>query len=446
MRGKPIEQTTIDDLRQLIGDGVAEDRRIEFKADVPVSPEEQKAKRKLNPDVAPVDRSWVEGRKLANYGRDEIVAEAVAFANADGGTVIIGMEETEEPPHLAKRLNPLPDVAGLERRLRDVLASCVEPRLPYVAVRALPMEADGAGVVLIEVGSSILGPHWVTTSRRPTVRREDRCDPLSMVEIHDMVLRNARQIDSFRRASDVERAKFIQDFATYLRRAKPSSFLGEEDEAVDAWLSASGKAALGVQVTLTPHFDLAIPRLESTQGLIPASDSISITSGAQERKVYYVSAYNYAATAERILGGVRADQSGGFNKSIRVLRDGRVIVSFMQVREVAMCTCTADLVIGAAGFALGVYDRLRLISSYPQAPADVTLDICARQHVGVGDYDGVGRHGSYGRLAEHVPFPVYTLGDSNDISVLLQEIGADLINAGGMPGSHLPKASWRDPR
>jgi len=77
--------------------------------------------------------------------------------------------------------------------VRDCLNDVIEPRLPYVAVKAIQTEADGSGVLLLETQSSVLGPHWVRPTRTVTIRREDRADPLSMPEIHDMVLRNARR-------------------------------------------------------------------------------------------------------------------------------------------------------------------------------------------------------------------------------------------------------------
>jgi hypothetical protein len=445
MRGKPIDQVTPQDLTQLVDDGVAEDRRIEFKADIPVSAEEQKAQLKLNSRARPVDRSWTQGKSLAKFGRDALAEEVVAFANADGGTLILGMEETDEAPPRAKGINLLPDVARLERRLRDMLIDCIEPRLPYVAVRAVPITADGSGVILIETGPSVLGPHWVSTSRKPTIRREDRCDPLSMPEVHDMVLRHARYVEAMLSRSDAERAAFVQAFSDYVGNRKPGNYMGKGSDAIELWLSDTGQAALGAQITLTPHFDLALPRLESMTGLVPASNAISIFATPQPRPTNYVGIYSYASSsAARVLGGVKAEQPGGFDKSVRVMRDGRVTVSFMQIRNLQACTCSADLIIGASGFALGVYDRLRKRSSYPAAPAELTLDICTRGHVGVGDFEGTSFHGSYGRLAEHTAFPSYTFGDTDDISDLLQEVGADLMNAGGMPGSHLPRAIWQD--
>ncbi|MDR6827651.1 hypothetical protein J2X48_001377 [Bosea sp. BE271] len=445
MRGKPIERVGIEDIHHLITDGVAEGRRIEFKADVPVSSEEQKAHAKLTAGERLLDRSWIQGKALRKFGRDSLMEEVVAFANADGGTLVLGMEETADQPPRASRINALPEVAGLERRLRDALIDCVEPRLPYVAVRAVPVTEDGSGIVLVEVGASALSPHWVSSTRKPTIRREDRCDQLSMSEVHDMVLRHSRRIDTMTNQLTAERVAFVKAFPEYVRSKKPGNFIGDTDGTERTWLERTGQAALGAQVTIVPHFDLALRRLESLAGLIPSMDAIMVEGPAEPLRSQFLAPYEYASgNPARILGGVKADQVGGFDKSVRAMRDGTVTVSFKQIVERQHCTCTADLILGAAGFAMGLFDQLRQKASYPSTPAEVTIDICTRGHVGVGGILGVNHQGSFGRLDEHVIFPCYGLGEAKDISAVLQEIGADLMNAGGMPSSHLPRVWWDD--
>ncbi len=93
---------------------------------------------------------------------------------------------------------------------------------------------------------------------------------------------------------------------------------------------------------------------------------------------------------------------------------------------------------------MGLFDQLRRKASYPSTPAEVAIDIVTRGHVGVGGISHVGHQGSFGRLDEDVQFPTYTLGETQDISDILQEVGADLMNAGGMPSSHLPPVWWDD--
>lgn len=444
MRGKPIELVTDDDLRSLISDCVPEGRRLEFKSDVSVSVESIRKQLMASPKLRPVDRSWTKGR-LANFGRDALAEEVVAFANADGGTLVLGMAETTDAPPRAQEINPLPDVAGLERKLRDAFIDCIEPRLPYCAVRALPTQADGSGVILIETSSSTSGPHWVSTSRRATIRREDRCDGLSMMEIHDMVLRRSRDVEGRAQKQRAERARFVDAFADFALRQKDPNFIGETEAAVELWLNKSSQAALGAQIAITPHFDIGIPRLEDAAGLAPSTTALVLQLPQQERATYWIDVYGYVETSSRkILGGVEAEQSGGFNKSVRIMRDGRVTVSFMQIRGQYACTCSADLIVGALGFAIGAFNRLRKRSDHPATPADLAIDIATRGVVGVGDYEGVGPQAVYGRLPKHLQFPVYGVGDESEFSVLIRDVAGDLMNAGGKPAGNLPPVVWND--
>ncbi|MCJ2065970.1 ATP-binding protein [Methylobacterium sp. J-088] len=446
MRGKAIENITIEDIEILISDGAVEDRRLEYKVDIQVSEKEQKRQRKIDPNCIPVDRSWVKGSKLSDYGRDALSEEIVAFANADGGTLVLGMDETKDAPPRAEKLNPLPDVAGLERRLRDVLLSCVEPRLPYVAVRAIQTEPDGSGVVVIEVGASALGPHWVVKTRRPTIRREDRCVPLSMSEVHDMVLRNARAFETATSRLEAIRSDFEANFVYKMCLQIPYAHLRWDRAELSAWLDPLGRAALGAQVVIMPHYDLSLPRFETMAGLLPADDALSIWVQGKEHKQQWMYIYSMMQGYERrILGGVSAQQTGGFDKHIEIHRSGRIFVSFMQHREIEKCTCRADLIVGMVAFALGVYDRLRARSSYPSAPAEVGLNIATNGVVGVGQYSGFGFNSSYGKLDENVDFDRYTFGDAQEISMLLNEVASDLFNAAGQPAASLPKAVWSDP-
>ncbi len=48
--------------------------------------------RKIAPDAMPLDRAWTRGQRLPDHGRDALAEEIVAFANADGGTLVLGMD------------------------------------------------------------------------------------------------------------------------------------------------------------------------------------------------------------------------------------------------------------------------------------------------------------------------------------------------------------------
>jgi predicted HTH transcriptional regulator len=77
---------------------------------------------------------WASGeRRITGRARDAILDEVIALANASGGHVILGIEESDDHPKRAKGIRPLPDCAALADRLRHQVRDCIEPPLASFA-------------------------------------------------------------------------------------------------------------------------------------------------------------------------------------------------------------------------------------------------------------------------------------------------------------------------
>ena len=176
---KPADQLDINDLQALIDSRVQEDERIEFKRDLSV--------KKGQKD------SWYDNQKLGDKARDVILEESVAFANAFGGALILGIEENESRngPGVANEISPIPHCADLASRLESVFGNCVEPHIPGLEVIPIKTDVD-AGAIVIRVSRSRLAPHRVKPTRVCPIRRSDRCEEMTMREIQDLVLNLAR--------------------------------------------------------------------------------------------------------------------------------------------------------------------------------------------------------------------------------------------------------------
>lgn len=176
---KPADQLGINDLQALIDSGVQEDERIEFKRDLSV--------KKGQKD------SWYENQKLGDKARNVILEKSVAFANAFGGALILGLEESKSRngPGVANEISPIPHCADLADRLTSVFGNCVEPHIPGLEIIPIIIQ-DDVGAVVIRVGRSRLAPHRVKPSLVCPIRRSDRCEPMTMREIQDLVLNLAR--------------------------------------------------------------------------------------------------------------------------------------------------------------------------------------------------------------------------------------------------------------
>lgn len=184
---KLLSDVSIDDLKNLISAEARETNELEFKGSLPFVP--------TKGQPATADR-WIEkGDRVGDYARDQILAEVVAFANADGGTLIIGLHETKDEPRRAEALEALPNCEGLARRLLDATEDVIEPRLPAIDARALIAFEDGSGYVLFRVGKSLAGSHRLITTREFYLRRGERAARMTVREIKDHTLEMLRSAD-----------------------------------------------------------------------------------------------------------------------------------------------------------------------------------------------------------------------------------------------------------
>ena len=199
---KPADQIGIRDIESLITSKVPEGEQIEFKESLPA--------KKQMPDP------WITGKdQIGDPAKDKILTEVVAFANAHGGALVLGIKESDTKPPVAAEISPIPRCADLAERLKLVFRDCVEPQLPRLEVFAVPTEGQ-SGVIIMRVGRSRLAPHRVTKTLVCPVRRSDRCEEMTMREIQDMTLNVSRGLERLERRLD-ERFKLFQHEFDHLK-------------------------------------------------------------------------------------------------------------------------------------------------------------------------------------------------------------------------------------
>ena len=192
---KPADQIGMNDIKALIASQVPEGEQIEFK--------ECLAESGKSPDP------WMERKdRIGDRARNKVLEEAVAFANAHGGALIIGIKESDSKPPVATEITPVPRCVELADRLKLIFRDCVEPQIPRLEVFGVPTNGE-SGVVMIRVGRSRLAPHRVEPTRKCTVRRADRCESMTMREIQDMTLNVSRGMERFEKRL-VERSEGFQ--------------------------------------------------------------------------------------------------------------------------------------------------------------------------------------------------------------------------------------------
>ena len=190
---KPAHQITIQNVQSLITQQVPENEQIEYKKEIPVEG----------------NGPWKNSRSISRKAKETILKESVGFANAYGGVLILGIEESQTSPPVAAKISPIPNCAELTKRLPMFFRDLVEPQMTQLEIFPLIVKDDTGVIVVRTGGRSRLSPHRVKGCRVCPIRRQDRCEELTMREIQDMTLNVARGLDRIdkmlaKRADDFE--------------------------------------------------------------------------------------------------------------------------------------------------------------------------------------------------------------------------------------------------
>jgi predicted HTH transcriptional regulator len=88
----------------------------------------------------------------SDKAKEKIFKEIVAFANPEGGWLVLGIKETDESPSKASDICPIPDCCVLADRLWQASQDWIDPPL---SLHVRGIEIDGKkGVVVL--GSAII--------------------------------------------------------------------------------------------------------------------------------------------------------------------------------------------------------------------------------------------------------------------------------------------------
>lgn len=170
---KPLSELSLDDLASLVEIEAAESDRLELKRDLPISNDA---------------KGWREIGKLHKNETRAIAKEVVALANAYGGRVYIGIEESSDDPKRAARMaSALPNVASLSERLGDGLNGLISPPIRGLELKAIAdAEGSGAGFLVIDVPRSLEAPHGVGVPPECYWRRGSAAQPMEMRDLQNL--------------------------------------------------------------------------------------------------------------------------------------------------------------------------------------------------------------------------------------------------------------------
>lgn len=186
---------TAGDIQDLCDHAVPEDHLLEFK------------------ETLPGDRGrtdpWIDGAgDPTAYAVDRLFREMIAFANYQGGTLILGVAETNTKPPRAESVKPLPRIHDLAARIEDAARDRIDPPIPGLQIRGIEVGDAGGGVVVLRTPASSARPHRLRSNGQVYVRRGAASVPMNMAEIGVLVLERAQGADRLRETFQTHQNEF----------------------------------------------------------------------------------------------------------------------------------------------------------------------------------------------------------------------------------------------
>ncbi len=329
---KPIEAITVDDLNWLISAEVQESQDIDYK-------------RELSGEKSAPDPWQSTGEKINGAAVAALVKELVAFANTQGGSLILGMDQTEEAPPRAKCIEPIRSVADLAEILKRRCRDNIEPPLYGLDVRPLITQEDGAGVVVFRVASSPHAPHRSKCDRQCYLRRNDDSVPMTMDDIQ-------------RRVVEMSQRQQTLD-SRFKALALPP----------DATPHIVKKPRISMRVLALPEAPFFVPKIHKLKTAKPKIVPIPVraTDGAKYSGTFLCSAHNW----EPILRGSEVVEKSTDRRTatLRIFSDGLVQFdwSINAPDDENHRGISFEWFIGLFGNALLAIERMRMTARTPSA-------------------------------------------------------------------------------
>lgn len=408
---KPKDEIDISDIQYLIDSEVPESEQIEFKRAL-------QAKGDGSPDP------WMSGQGLiGERAKNEILKEAVAFGNAHGGALLLGIKESKNKPSTAAEISPIPQCAELAERLKLVFRDCVEPQLPVLEVFAVQTK-DETGVVIIRVGRSRLAPHRVRKTLDCPVRRADRCEEMTMREIQDMTLNVSRGLERLDKRILERSQRFPEEFK---RLETPEDAFGIRVTASTVGDEIRFARVFG-QGSIFKEFDLPWHAVVRQSG----DRTLHVQSPTCFQSLPWRPTLR-GARAERRFQSITEWTSSGYEMAGCAYRelycDGLIETGFLLVgSNFRRYSLMFDWLIVIFANLVAWAEHIRRQADVPATEYALDVEICVRgNEIPVFMEDG-GSNGAGKLQPGSKAFPRYALGDSDNIPELLALFERDFWN------------------
>jgi len=196
MLQKKITDINIEDIQILVDNEVGESKILEYKKELHIDTGDQ---------------------------RKEFLADISAFANADGGTIIYGIEESNETNLPSKVCGiTIVNEDELLRKVNSLLRDSIAPRIPDIDYRIIQISDENQYIFIMQVKPSYMMPHRVIYKNHDKfyVRNPKGKHPMDIGELRqafNMSDNLYRQIEEYKleRISVIDANRYRQLDSTY---------------------------------------------------------------------------------------------------------------------------------------------------------------------------------------------------------------------------------------
>jgi hypothetical protein len=412
---KALADLTSEDLTAVLVERWPEDEQLEFKQALPANSDEG-------------DRWVTHGDRIGDRAKNGVFSEVVAFANSYGGDLVLGIQETDGNPRCAEKRTPIPRCNDLAEQLAMAARDLIEPQIPRLEFRGIPINETGEGYVVIRVHKSQLAPHRLRSNKECYRRRGGSSEPMTMREIQDLTFSVARGLEGVdRRLTELKK-----DFDTWL---------AEND--------GQGWKSFAVRVSALPiTSDLYIERVHEVKEIAPSRKVFFAKLGEQDTRRFDLNPLLTEHQQWRpILRGTQANDGDARNSPkltrLQLTCDGAVSYHFLRRNRTG--TVEADLsnqwqfllypgwVFGLLLNALDTVDRIRTYSSAHSTEYALEVEITSAEPLPVMRMMSDGSlQDTAGTLPRRTKLPRYAVGGVDSRHDLLNLVWNDFWNSVGI--------------
>jgi Putative DNA-binding domain len=425
-----LSEVTPAEIHALISAEATEGSDLEFKRELPAK----------NPPDA-----WMTGGKIGDEAKDQLAAEIIAFANTDGGILVLGLGEDSATKKAVTPIHPLPKCKEAANSLFQSISSRVEPRLPLFECVGVATEQDGtSGVVIMRTLSSYLSPYRHTQDRHCYIRRNDAAVPMSMVEIQEMTRRTARTMGDLDRAFAESAARFFEWIPEHYQWTNPTNGLRSVRTTCEPnkW---TGSWAL--RVTAKP---MGQPVAGDVRQWLGSLDFPTLRGGGRQGVLEKFGLRAIRTWQPRLRAFERTFDGRHFIGLDRVGVDGEIERKIFETatieKEPPHIFFSANEFLWSVAAIFCFVDAVRCQASRPSQVFALEIELLLSHPLYLAPHPGPVQPGSAIVPPFRVLFPRYEIGLREKFDELLTAIETDLWNSGGKQPDWKLALDWPEPK